>query len=127
MKQQIITKHAPQASGPYSQGVKVNDFIFVSGQDGIYPSGELAGETLEEQTKACLNNIKSILQEAGASVDDIMHMNCHLHDLTEENVREFNKVYEVYFENVEVKPTRITVGSQLLGTDVEISAIASIS
>ncbi len=123
LKQVIQTENAPKPSGPYSQGVKSGAFIFVSGQDG----GTSAGETIAEQTAASLENIKHILAEKDATLADVVYVSCHLFDLTSENVQEFNYVYESYFKNVDVKPARITVGSQLLGVKVEITAIASVS
>lgn len=126
MKQQIQTANAPKPTGPYSQGVKAGNFIFVSGQDGVHPDGKLAGDTIAEQTKASLDNIKNILREMDATMSDIVYCSCHLADLNEETVREFNQSYESYFDNVAIKPARITVGSQLLETKVEITAIASV-
>ncbi|MEC5423054.1 Rid family hydrolase [Virgibacillus sp. C22-A2] len=127
MKQAIETIHAPQPSGPYSQGVKVGQFIFVSGQDGVHPDGKLAGETIADQAAASLENIKNILAETGADLSNIVHVTCHLSELNQNTVQEFNKVYASYFEHVAVKPARITIGSQLLGVKVEITAVAAIN
>jgi len=127
MKEKICTRHTPQPTGPYSQGIEVNGLIFVSGQDGVHLNGELAGETLAEQTTACLQHVEAILNKAGATLDDIVHMTCHLNVLNKDNVIEFNRAYEEYFKNVKIKPARITVGSELLGTNVEITAIAAVS
>ena len=126
MKEVFQTVHAPLPSGPYAQGVKVGNFVFVSGQDGVYPNGELAGETIAEQTAASLKNIQSILGAAGATIADLVSMTCHLAELNEETVEEFNQVYARFFKDVDIKPARITVGSQLLGVKVEISGIAAI-
>ncbi|WP_245835790.1 Rid family hydrolase [Virgibacillus ndiopensis] len=127
LKEVIQTANAPKPSGPYSQGVKAGQFIFVSGMDGVHPDGELAGETIASQAAASLENIKNVLAEKGAKLSDIVQISCHLSELNQENVNEFNKVYATYFEDVEVKPARITVGSQLLGVKVEITAIASVN
>ncbi|WP_382393260.1 Rid family hydrolase [Lentibacillus juripiscarius] len=127
MKEAIQTLNAPKPSGPYSQGVKKDQFIFVSGQDGVQPGEDEENRgSIAEQTEACLDHIKSILSEKDADLNAIVHMTCHLADLNGQTVQEFNRVYEMYFRNVEVKPARITVGSQLLGTDVEITAIAAV-
>ncbi|GAA0590539.1 Rid family detoxifying hydrolase [Virgibacillus siamensis] len=123
MKELIESKHAPQPSGPYSQGIKSGDFIFVSGQDGA--SG---GDTIAGQTAASLNQINSILAEKGAGLEKIVHMTCHLSELNETTAEEFNRVYADYFKEVAKKPARITTGSQLLGAaKVEITAIAELS
>lgn len=127
MKKAIQTVNAPTPSGPYSQGVKTESYIFVSGQDGVKPNGESVGASIADQTAASLDNIKNILAEKNASLADLVYVTCHLSDLNEETVREFNKTYASYFENVKVKPARITVGSQLLETDVEITAIAALN
>ncbi|WP_085991605.1 RidA family protein [Oceanobacillus senegalensis] len=124
MKKKIYTENAPKPTGPYSQGVAADGLIFVSGQDGVFPDDTTAGNSLNEQTEACLQNIENILNKAGATLDDIVHVTCHLADLTEENVREFNQAYAKYFEDIEIKPARITVGSVLMETDIEITAIA---
>lgn len=124
MKEQIQTNNAPKPTGPYSQGIKIDGFIFISGQDGVTSDGKNVPDSMEGQTIACLQNIECILKEAGATLEDVIHMTCHLQDLSEENVRAFNQAYAAYFENVKIKPTRITVGSMLMETDVEITAIA---
>lgn len=126
MKQIFQTELAPHPSGSYSQGVKSNNLIFVSGQDGVHPNGDLAGETVAEQTAASLNNIKHILEAAGATIGDLVYMTCHLAELNEDTVKEFNEVYTEFFKNVHEKPARITIGSELLGVKVEISGIASV-
>ncbi|MFC4557676.1 RidA family protein [Virgibacillus kekensis] len=126
MKQLIETLNAPKPTGPYSQGVKAGGFIFVSGQDGVHPDGSTAGESIGAQAAASLDNIKNILAEKGAGLSDLVYVTCHLNDLTEANVKAFNEVYAGYFADVEVKPARITVGSQLMETDVEITAIACV-
>ncbi|RYG73705.1 translation initiation inhibitor [Lentibacillus lipolyticus] len=126
MKEAIRTAGAPKPSGPYSQGVKKDQFIFVSGQDGVRPGEDEENRgSIAEQTAACLDNIRNILAEKDADLQAIVHMTCHLAELNEHTVQEFNRVYETYFGDVEVKPARITVGSQLLGTDVEITVIAA--
>lgn len=127
MKQLIKSLNAPQPSGPYSQGVKAGNLIFVSGQDGVQPNGASVGDSIAAQTEASLENIKNILADAGAGLSDIVYMTCHLSELNEETVAEFNHVYEAYFKEVEIKPARITVGSQLLGVKVEISAVAAVN
>jgi 2-iminobutanoate/2-iminopropanoate deaminase len=122
-KQQISTKKGAAPSGAYSQGLKVGDFIFVSGQGPLDPeTGQVVGETIEEQTARTLENVKSILEAAGASMADVVKVSAHLTDLS--LFDRYNKVYATYFPDP--KPTRTTVGSQLSGIMVEIDAIAYI-
>ena len=120
-KQQISTKKGAAPVGAYSQGLKVGDFVFVSGQGPLdSETGQVVGETIEEQTARTLENIKSILEAAGASMADVVKVSAHLTDLS--LFDRYNKVYTTYFPDP--KPTRTTVGSQLLGIMVEIDAIA---
>jgi 2-iminobutanoate/2-iminopropanoate deaminase len=120
-KQQISTKKGAAPAGAYSQGLKVGDFVFVSGQGPLDPeTGKIVGETIEEQTTRTLENIKAILEAAGASMADVVKVSAHLTDLS--LFDRYNKVYATYFPDP--KPTRTTVGSQLLGIMVEIDAIA---
>ena len=120
-KQQISTRSGASPIGAYSQGLRVGDFIFVSGQGPLDPAtGQIVGETIEEQTARVLENIKAILEAGGASLADVVKVSAHLSDLA--MFERYNKVYGSYFPDP--KPTRTTVGSQLLGILVEIDAIA---
>lgn len=120
-KQQITTKSGASPIGAYSQGLRVGDFIFVSGQGPLEPAtGKIVGETIEEQTMRVLENIKAILEAGGAGMADVVKVSAHLSDL--KDFERYNKVYSTYFPDP--KPTRTTVGSQLLGILVEIDAIA---
>jgi 2-iminobutanoate/2-iminopropanoate deaminase len=121
-KQQIRTDSGTSpAASPYSPGLRVGDFIFVSGQVPRDPAtGKIVGETIEEQTARVLENIKAILAAGGATMADVVKVSAHLTDLA--LFERYNKVYVTYFSDP--KPTRTTVGSQLLGFLVEIDAIA---
>ena len=120
-KQQISTRSGASPIGAYSQGLRVGDFIFVSGQGPLDPAtGQIVGETIEEQTARVLENIKAILEAGGATLGDVVKVSAHLSDLA--MFERYNKVYASYFPDP--KPTRTTVGSQLLGILVEIDAIA---
>jgi len=120
-KQQITTKSGASPIGAYSQGLHVGDFIFVSGQGPLDPAtGQIVGETIEEQTARVLENIKAILAAGGATMADVVKVSAHLSDV--KLFDRYNKVYATYFPDP--KPTRTTVGSQLMGILVEIDAIA---
>ncbi|HJR79030.1 MAG TPA: Rid family detoxifying hydrolase [Anaerolineales bacterium] len=122
-KQQITTKSGASPVGAYSQGLRVGDFVFVSGQGPLDPeTGQIVGTTIEEQTARVLENIKAILAAGGATMADVVKVSAHLSDL--ELFDRYNKVYSTYFPDP--KPTRTTVGSQLKGILVEIDAIAYI-
>jgi 2-iminobutanoate/2-iminopropanoate deaminase len=120
-KQQLRTDSGASPVGAYSQGLRVGDFIFVSGQGPLDPAtGKIVGENVEEQTARVLENIKAILEAGGATMADVIKVSAHLSDLT--LFERYNKVYASYFPDP--KPTRTTVGSQLMGILVEIDAIA---
>lgn len=124
-KQQISTTSGAAPIGAYSQGIRVGDFIFVSGQGPLDPAtGQLVLGTVEEQTARVLENIKIILEAGGASMADVVKVSAHLSDVR--LFERFNKVYATYFPDP--KPARTTVGSQLpaVGMVVEIDAIAYI-
>jgi len=123
MKEIIKTDKAPAAIGPYSQGFKAGDFIFVSGQGPLDPqTGGIQGDTIEEQTRKTLDNIKGILKAGGASMTDVVKVTVILTDLS--NFRPMNEVYKTFF--AEPFPVRITYGAGLALPDmlVEIDAIA---
>jgi 2-iminobutanoate/2-iminopropanoate deaminase len=122
-KQQIHTTTAPVPVGPYSQALKVGDLVFVSGQGPADPAtGKLVDGTVEEQTARVLDNLKAILEAAGASMADVVKVTAHLSDMS--NFAAYNQVYATYFPDP--KPARTTVGSSLPlpGMLVEIDVIA---
>lgn len=120
-KQQITTLSGAPPAGAYSQGLRVGDFIFISGQGPLDPAtGKVTGETIEEQTARTLENIKAILAAAGASLEDVVRVGAFLSDLA--LFDRYNRVYATYFPDP--KPARTTVGCQLNGILVEIDAVA---
>ncbi len=128
----IATPDAPAAIGPYAQAVKVNDMIFVSGQLPYNPKNrEFVSGGIEAQTEQVLLNIRSILEEGGAHLDDIVKVTIYMKDL--ENFEAMNEVYELFFPNNEnstnLLPARSTVEVSRLPRDaqIEIDAIAVIS
>lgn len=122
-KHLIQLEHGPQPGGAYSPVLRAGDFIFVAGQGPHHPTTrELVGETIEEQTAQTLENIKMLLEAAGASMADVVKATVHLSDLS--LFQRYNAVYATYFPDP--KPVRTTVGSQLLGMLVEIDVIAYI-
>jgi 2-iminobutanoate/2-iminopropanoate deaminase len=123
MKEIIKTDKAPAAIGPYSQGYRAGDFIFVSGQGPLDPqTGKVQGDTIGEQTRQTLENIKAILQGSGASMRDVVKVTVILTDLA--NFKRMNDVYRTFF--TEPFPARITYGGGLAlpGMLVEIDAVA---
>lgn len=122
----ISTKNAPAAIGPYSQAVKVGNFVFVSGQIPIIPaSGELVQGNIKHQTRQVLENLKHILEAAGSSLDKVVKTTVFMKDLGD--YVEINDVYREYFSNK--PPARAAVQAARLPKDVgvEIEAIAHCS
>lgn len=93
----LNTANAPAAIGPYSQGVSATGTItFVSGQLPIDPAtGAFAGETIQEQTKQSLENIKAILEAGGLGLDDVIKTTVYLSDIAD--FAPMNEVYAQYF------------------------------
>lgn len=117
MKQKISTHNAPAAIGPYSQGIKAGDYVFVSGQIPLEPhSGSLIKGDIEAQTEQALKNLKEILTEAGLSMEHVVKTTLFLKDLS--NFEKVNNVYKRYFPNT--PPARSTVEVSRLPKDVEI-------
>lgn len=125
MKEIIATASAPKAIGPYSQGVRQSGFVFLSGQIPLHPeTGELTGQTVEEQTERVLENMKGVLEAAGLSFSDVVKTTVFLKDLSA--FPKMNEVYGRYFGAN--PPARSTVEVSRLPRDVqvEIEAIAAV-
>jgi len=123
MQDAITTKDAPQAIGPYSQAIRANGFIFVSGQVAIDPATQqvIAGD-VAAQTDRVLNNLAAILQAAGSSLERVVRAGVFLKDMND--FAAMNQVYGKYFRSV--PPARSTVEVSRLPKDVlvEIDVIA---
>jgi 2-iminobutanoate/2-iminopropanoate deaminase len=122
MKKKIATAAAPQAIGPYSQAIQFGDFLFVSGQIAIDPvSGELVAGDIEAQTKRVMQNLKTIVETAGLTMDDALKATCFL-----KRMEDFSRFNAVYAEFVgAVPPARETVEVARLPRNVlvEVSLI----
>lgn len=121
----ISTTQAPAAIGPYSQGMKVNGFLFASGQIALDPQlGELVGNTIEEQTAQVMKNVAGLLEAAGCSFDNVVKTTCFLKDIND--FAAFNEVYAQSFG--ESLPARSAVGVAGLpkGALVEVEVIATL-
>ena len=120
--QEIISKNALKAIGPYSQAVSNGTMLFVSGQLPIDPTNLKMPETIEEQTKQSIQNIQMILMEAGLSLEHVIKTTVYLQDL-----QDFDKMNEVYDQCFDSPyPDRSTVQVARLPKDakVEIEVIA---
>ena len=125
MKNAVRTDQAPAPfqGAPYSQAIKVGDFVFVSGQVALRPgSPEIVGDSIEEQTEQVFANLKAILEEASSGLDRLVKTTVFLADFDD-----FQGMNSVYARHVgETPPARATVEISRLpsGARVEIEAIA---
>lgn len=116
----IFSEKAPKPVGPYSQAVKANGFLFVSGQLGIDPEGNVK-RNIEDQTEQCILNIKSILEKEGLTLKNVVKATVYLKSM--DDFQKMNAIYEKYFIG---KPARACIGVGLIKDfKVEIEAIAS--
>ncbi|USK36736.1 RidA family protein (plasmid) [Bacillus sp. F19] len=120
----ISTKNAPSAIGPYSQAVKMGNFLFVSGQLPIHLETNKIPETIEEQTKQSLENVKAILEAAGSDLDHVVKTLVFIKDMN--TFSTVNEVYQTYF--TKNYPARSAVEVARLPKDalIEIEVIASV-
>jgi 2-iminobutanoate/2-iminopropanoate deaminase len=125
MKTLISSEDAPTAVGPYSPGLSVGEWIFLSGQGGFDPTtGKMISDEIAEQTAQTFRNIEVLLEAAGASLDNVVSCLVHLTDLSQ--FEAFNAIYETEFPGT--KPVRTTVRADLVaGMLVEITAVAHAS
>jgi 2-iminobutanoate/2-iminopropanoate deaminase len=122
----ISTTKAPQAIGPYSQAVRFENLLFVSGQIPIEPeSGEILKGNIKEQTQQILVNLNSILTAGGSSLNNVLRITIFLTNL--EDYAAVNETYAQFFD--ESQPARSTVQVSRLPMNVliEIDAIAGIN
>ncbi|MGB9766443.1 MAG: RidA family protein [Sulfurihydrogenibium sp.] len=123
--QEIYTEKAPKPIGPYSQAIKYENLVFISGQIAIDPvSNEFVNADVATQTKIIMENIKSILEEAGLNMNHVIKTTIYLKNL--EDFQIVNQIYAEYFK--EHKPARATVEVSRLPKDalVEIEVIAGL-
>lgn len=120
----ITTPRAPAPKGPYSQGRLAGGLVYVAGQGPFDPvTGELVGASFEEQARRTLENVKSVLEAAGASVADVVKVNVYLSDLG--HFQTLNEVYREYFPAP--YPARTTVQAGLPGFLIEVDAVARLA
>jgi len=122
MMRTIQTDQAPQAIGPYSQAMKVGDFIFTSGQIALTPNGVMVQDDIELQTKQVMQNLKAVLEAAGSSLQNVVKTTIFLANM--DDFAKVNAIYEKWFEGH--KPARSTVAVKTLPKNalVEIECIA---
>jgi 2-iminobutanoate/2-iminopropanoate deaminase len=111
----------PPPKGPYTPAVRAGDFVYLSGQTPRDPrTGELAGDDIATQTRQVLSNVRWLLEQAGASMSDVVSMTVYLAHANDWAA--MNAVYAEFF--TKPFPTRTTVGAELRDILVEVSAVA---
>jgi 2-iminobutanoate/2-iminopropanoate deaminase len=125
MPEVVSTPKAPQAIGPYSQAIKHNGLVFLSGQIPLDPAGNLIDGGIVEQTRQVLNNIQNVLDASGSSLTRVLKATVFLKSM--DDFAEMNKVYSEFFS--EHKPARSTIQVAKLPRDVsvEIEVVAACS
>jgi 2-iminobutanoate/2-iminopropanoate deaminase len=124
MRDVILTDRGPKPIGPYSQAIRTNGILYVSGQVALDPkTGEMKGTDVREQTERVFENIKGILEAAGSNLHHIVKTTVFLKDMND--FPAMNEVYAKYFTSA--PPARSTVQVSRLPKDalVEIEVIAA--
>ena len=119
----ISTEKAPAAIGPYSQGVSTGNLIFTSGQLPIVPeTGELITGDIQKATRQSLDNVKAILEDEGATLQDVIKVTVFVADMSKFSL--INEVYAEYFSNHKPARSLVEVSKLPKNGDIEIEAIA---
>ncbi|MDO8726412.1 MAG: RidA family protein [Candidatus Methanoperedens sp.] len=124
-KEIVNTSKAPNAIGPYSQAIKTNKMVFISGQIAIDPeSQQFIDGDIETQAKRVLDNLKSVIEASGCSLENVVKTTIYLTDIND--FSKVNEIYATYFSSG--KPARSTVCVAALpkNAKVEIDAIAEV-
>jgi 2-iminobutanoate/2-iminopropanoate deaminase len=117
MREIVSTDHGPKAIGPYSQAVKANGFVFISGQVALNPAtGQLVEGGIAEQTERVLENLRGIVEASGSSMHKAVKVSVFLKDMNE--FAAMNEVYARFFPSA--PPARSTVEVARLPKDVRI-------
>jgi 2-iminobutanoate/2-iminopropanoate deaminase len=122
-KQVITTDQAPAAVGPYSQGVRLGDFVFTAGQLGIVPgTKDFSGPDIESQTRQALENVKAVLEASGSCLQHVVKVTVFLQDI--EEFSRMNAIYAGFFTEAPPARSAVQVAALPLGGRIEIEAVA---
>ena len=119
----VVSARAPRPLGPYPHARRVGNLLFLSGIGPRHRETEQIPEGIEAQTRACIENIKAILEDAGSSLENVVDVTVFLTKI-DSDFAAFNRVYGEYFDAI--RPTRTTVGVVALPVpiSVELKVIA---
>ncbi len=125
MKKAVTAAQGPAPLAPYSQAIIANGFVFVSGQGPIEPkTGKIVLGDIKAQTRLVLENIKTILESAGSSLDKAVKCSVFLRDI--QDFAAMNEVYKTYFKESPPARTTVQAGDIFGGIGVEIDCIATL-
>ncbi len=122
-KRVFETDKAPILGGPYSQAVIHKGMIYLSAQGPVNPeTNKVSLGTIEEETRLSMENIRTVLEEAGSSLDKVLHVTVYL--LRMKDYSRFNDAYREYFQKAPPARTCIEAGKLPFGFSVQFSVIA---
>ena len=125
-RQNISTDQAPRAIGPYSQAIRSDGLIFISGQIPLDPTtGEMVTAGIEAETRRVMLNLAAILSASGSDFEHVLKTTIYLTDL--EDFADVNRVYGGFFPNVPPARATVQVAALPKGAHVEIDAIAQVA
>jgi len=113
----ILSSRAPRPLGPYPHARRVGNLLFLSGIGPRHRETEQIPEGIEAQTRACIENVKAILEDAGSSLEKVVDVTVFLTDI-DRDFAAFNRIYAEYFEAI--RPTRTTVGVVALPVPISV-------
>ncbi|MFV0479764.1 MAG: RidA family protein [Anaerorhabdus sp.] len=120
--QAYSSPNAPKALGPYSQAVKLGDFVYLSGQVPLSPeTGEIVGTTIQEQTQQVLKNIEAVLMELNLELRHVLKTTVFMSDLKEFDG--MNEIYGTYFQQPYPARSTVQVAALPKGAKIEIECI----
>ena len=123
MKKIINTEKAPKAAGPYNQAVSVDNLLFTAGQIPVDPvSGKLVQGDMKKQTRRVMDNLKAVLEAAGADFSMVVKATVYLDDIAD--FHQFNEVYAEYFPTEQPARSAVQVAALPMGAKVQIEMIA---
>jgi 2-iminobutanoate/2-iminopropanoate deaminase len=121
MKTAITTSGAPGAIGPYSQGIRAGNLVFVSGQTPLDPDNGTIPEGIVAQTKRGLMNVQAIVEASGCTMDDVVEVSVFLKDMNDFSA--MNEVYKGFFDSPYPARAAVEVSRLPLDVLVEIKAV----
>ena len=115
----VVSSRAPRPLGPYPHARRLGNLLFLSGIGPRHRETEEIPEGIEAQTRACIENVKAILEDAGSSLTKVVDVTVFLTDI-DRDFAAFNRVYAEYFETLQSRPTRTTVGVVALPVPISV-------